>query len=65
MIDSVYRAVHGARVRIGRASCSNAVAMNEIELADGEAQLIDVRHLGREQVIGAAADRRDGAAAPP
>ena len=27
--------------------------MDEIELADGEAQLIDVRHLGREQVIGA------------
>ena len=32
---------------------SNAVAMDEIEPADGEAQLIDVRHLGREQVIGA------------
>ncbi|HEY2571213.1 MAG TPA: MBL fold metallo-hydrolase, partial [Solirubrobacteraceae bacterium] len=27
--------------------------MNDIELTDGEAQLIDVRHLGREQVIGA------------
>ncbi len=27
--------------------------MDEIELADGEARLIDVRHLGRDQVIGA------------
>jgi glyoxylase-like metal-dependent hydrolase (beta-lactamase superfamily II) len=27
--------------------------MNEIELRDGEPELIDVRHLGREQVIGA------------
>ncbi len=37
----------------GRVSCSNPLGMDEIELADGEPELIDVLHLGREQVIGA------------